>query len=593
MDIISMQIANKVLKRMNTEFNGAYDIFIATEGQKTFSTTRPHDISGHTLHVYVNGYHAVCGEDYTHANNTTFEFKNSLRKGDVVLATTQIVGIPRFEVINPEYDDTSIKTEIGIINNQISNIISALDENGDGSIVNTIADIKKQWADADSNIMLLVEQKATTEDLQLLATRVEELAGLIPAEYDDTELANKIATLESTALHVNQKIEVIEKKIQEDSVFLIDDLTGRKHKLSLTNGILGANAIGEPLEITHTAPLESTVNIPAEFKLNIIANADLNQKVKLMVSKPEQVSIEQNDKVSWNTFGNQTVEALTNLSYNLRATASEEGTHEISIAILKYDNNHELGKVTFSIEAKEPPFSLVTGTVHLNEADHNNILISLQKVDSEEESVSVGILEDGEYAIKVSEAGNYNVSIINSTNTHRVVGLSGYQITVELGTNVSKDFTLERIDDPVIEPTEDDFITWDEEIFTVIPKGEDGNPPYQLMQINYNRLQEVDACRLDIVDANTEKTYHTTSGVTTVNEDAMFQWSYRDLSELTPEGDNLDELERTNETLLPEGTNLTISITVTKDEKEYSIITSYTITEEDVLNATFEDGGIE
>lgn len=587
MDIISMQIANKVLKRMNTEFDGAYDIFIATEGQKTFTTTRAHDTSGHTLHIYVNGYHAVSGEDYTHTNDTTFEFKKALRKGDVVLVTTQVVGISKFVVTNPEYDDTAIKNQLSVINNQINNIISAMDEDKDGSIIDTIADIKKQWADADGNIMKLIELKATKEELALLSQRIEEVASSIPQAYDDTQISNKIITLENAATLASQKIEALEVKTKDESIALYDEVSGRKHKVVLVNGVIQTRLVGLPLELTHTAPTNAIIDIAKEFRLNITANADLNQKVKLIVSKPEQVLIEYNDTTSWSAFTNQTIEALTNLSYNLRFSASTVGHHEISISVVKFDNNHELGKTTFTVDTQEPPHSLISGKVLLNGADYNQVLVSLQKTGAEE-GAAIGILESGDYTLRANEAGEYAVRLANGTSTHTIKGIGEHAITVELGTNITgKNFELEAI---VKEPVTADFITWDEQIFTAIPKAED-NPPYQLMQINYNRLQEVDACRLDIVDADNQKQYHTTPGALTVSDGAMFQWSYRDLSTLLPEGTNLDALERTNTTLLPEGTNLTFTITVTKGEKDYVITAPYTITAEDVANATYNEGG--
>lgn len=597
MDIISMQIANKVLKRMNTEFNGAYDIFVATEGQRRFTTTKEHDTEGHTLHVYANGYHGVSGEDYTHIDNKTFEFTTGLRKGDVVLATTQVVGIPRFEVTNPEYDDTAVKGQIAIINNQISNIISAMDEDGDGSIIDTIADIKKQWADADSNIMKLIELKATEEDLQLLAARVEELAGTIPGEYDDTTIVGKITSIENVVASMGERVKDIEAAVSDETVHLFDEQTGRRFRVTLANGVIGFKPVGVPSELTHTAPAEVTIGIPTEFRLNVSANADLNQKVKLIVSSPNGIALEHNNGSAWLPFETQVIESLTNLGCKLRLTGEEIGNHEVSISIVKFDTNAQLSKATFSVEVKEAPHSFVSGVVTLNGANASNVLVSLQKL-GDENGLATQVLEDGAYSLKTTEAGEYTVRVVNGTTTHEVVGLSEHFITVELEKNITgKNFELVEIIAP---PVAEDFITWDEQIITTIPKGEAGDPPYQLMQINFNRLQVVDSARLDIVDATAGTRYHTTAGATSVNPNAMFQWSYRDLSALLEDESNLAELERTNTTLLAEGTVIDISITVAKDGVDYKITTQYTITVEDVVNATFEEvvappvkGGIE
>lgn len=410
MDIISMQIANKVLKRMNTEFNGAYDIFIATEGQKVFSTAKPHDISGYTLHIYVNGYHAVSGEDYTHTNETTFEFKDALRKGDVVLATTQIVGIPRFEVTNPEYDDTSIKNQLSAINAQITGIINAMDEDSDGSIIDTIADIKKQWADADSNLMTLIEKKATTEELADLKLKVEAIK--IPPTYDDAVLSAKVTALEgstglldgkittleestaalkveTTALKesttaIEESATVLEKKVlalevgsKSNELFINDEDTGRKHKIVLKDGVLKANIIGIPLAVTQTGPTSGLVDEVQEFNLNIVANADLNQKVNLVLADNEKVKLEYKKDDLWELFETQTIEALSNSYYELRITGLETGNHLVKFDILRFDNNFELGTTSFNIDVTEPPVvtELERVTALLNDSTTSEITL--------------------------------------------------------------------------------------------------------------------------------------------------------------------------------------------------------------------------
>ncbi len=133
-------------------------------------------------------------------------------------------------------------------------------------------------------------------------------------------------------------------------------------------------------------------------------------------------------------------------------------------------------------------------------------------------------------------------------------------------------------------------IAWNTPAITTIAKDSKtaGDPPYQLMQINYNRKQVVESSKLTITDkADSKKVYLTTSGATTQKADAMFQWSYRDLHALTPNESNLAELERTDTTLLPVGTEVVIKIDVVKGGETYSIKQDYTITAEDVEAASF------
>lgn len=372
MDIISMQIANKVLKRMNKEFNGLYDVLIATEGQKEFITSKPHDIQNKGLHVYVNGYHATESLDYTHTNETTILFSKPLRKDDIVVLTTQIAGLPKYEA--PGYDDTTIKGELESMKGKVNAIISALDDDGDGDLFDTIANLKAEWGSADTGLKELVNKKASSEEL----------------------------------IAANQVIEQTKQ-----------DLATANEELVRTNGELAKT----DLEV---ASLKELATSQAELIL-----------------------------------------ALTN--------------------------------------------------------------------------------------------------------------------------------TVTKLD-KIINPTVEDIIKFNEPAITTIAKGTslENEPPYQLMQINYSRLQEVESSSLTITGVGNEegtlnKQYHTTPGATSVNAQAMFQWSYRDLSTLDGEGSNLDALERTNDTLLAEGTKLEFKIEAVKGGKTFSIVLPYTITSEDVINATYAE----
>ena len=449
MDIISMQIANKVLKRMNTEFNGLYDLYIATGGQKVFRTTKPHDITNRSLHVYVNGFHAAEETDYIHKDQYDIEFKTGLKRGDIVLLTTQVVGVPKFEVINPAYDDSTIKAEIVQLTNRIQAVVTALDENGDGSIIDTIGNLKKMWEDADQDLVKLVELQATKAELQALAERVEEVAGSIPP--NDTELAGKVSKLETSMTAMERRVKDLEDNTSAKDLFIADDKTGRKHKLHLTDGTISAKLVGAPMEVTHTAPQSVILDVATEFRLNVIANADLNQKVKLVVSHNDKVKLEYNDGSQWAPFVSKTIDSLTNLGYSLRITGVELGTHEVRIDLLKHDNNIQLGTTTFSVIINEPPSSIISGTVELNGADHEKVLVQLQK-DGDENVIAVGMLEDGNFNHKTYEAGNYTLSVVNGTDTHTVEGETEIALVVELGQSYAgNNFVLKAIPKP---PTE-------------------------------------------------------------------------------------------------------------------------------------------
>ncbi|ONI46721.1 hypothetical protein AN642_00475, partial [Epulopiscium sp. SCG-B10WGA-EpuloA2] len=146
-------------------------------------------------------------------------------------------------------------------------------------------------------------------------------------------------------------------------------------------------------------------------------------------------------------------------------------------------------------------------------------------------------------------------------------------------------------------------LTFDENIFTTIAKGEGNENPYQLMQINYNRLLDVDARKIIITlqgstDAE-DKLIWGDEVVSTIDDpilasnDAFWHWSYRDASsilvnDLIPNADELSKIELTNDTLLAEGNEVEIKLEVTKDSKTYQISQNYTITADDVKKANYD-----
>ena len=452
MDVIAMQTANKVLKRMNTEFNGMYDTFVAVDGQKLFSTSKIHDTENHSLHVYVNGFHAVDGQDYVHKSTTEIEFKSPLRKGDVVLLATQIVGVPKFEIVNPAYDDSTIRSEITSLQNRINAIHEVLDDDKDGSIVDTISNLKKLWEDADGELIKLVEACATKEELKAVADKIAELEK-DQSSNNNEELVNKVAELERALSELSNRVDKLEDASNVKDLFMTDSITGRKHKLILTSGSLSAQQVGDACVIEHTAQSEAIINQEMQFRLNILANADLNQKVKLLVSHNNSVSLEYNDGYQWREFTTRTIDSLTNLGYTMRLTGLATGTHEVKFDIVKYDNNAELATVAFSVVVKEQPSATISGNVTLVGADASLLTINVKR-ESESEVETISLTDDGSYTHKVFEAGTYEITLdASGVDTHTISGNDTLTVVVELGQSYeNNNFALVLNAPPIEEP---------------------------------------------------------------------------------------------------------------------------------------------
>ena len=263
MDIISMQIANKVLKRMNTEYNGVYDVFTATQGQKTFTLSKVVETSGHVLKVFVDGVLAIEGVDYTRADANTVTFVVGLDAGSNVLLTTEVTGVPKMEVVYPPYNDTTVKnditsvttraqnlensystvnTRLNSLDTEVAAIKSALDEDGDGSIIDTIADIKSAWQGADATLQTFVDSKADKTTVQPIVdelttargaevdlnSKLNAIVATIPLAYDDTSLTDRVDVIEEELVaastghaSVNARLTTIEDSIPTDEVSAI------------------------------------------------------------------------------------------------------------------------------------------------------------------------------------------------------------------------------------------------------------------------------------------------------------------------------------------------------------------------------------
>ncbi|ONI46148.1 hypothetical protein AN641_02460 [Candidatus Epulonipiscioides gigas] len=137
---------------------------------------------------------------------------------------------------------------------------------------------------------------------------------------------------------------------------------------------------------------------------------------------------------------------------------------------------------------------------------------------------------------------------------------------------------------------------------TTIPKGADNNPPYQLMQINYNRIDSYTSREIEITDSTGKRIWHDKSNANLLAlEPGYWQWSYRDASEIFDENNSLAgataedllTVERTNDTLLSVGDIVTISVAVTtSDDVLHKISGKYTITQSDFDKAIYQDADV-
>jgi hypothetical protein len=253
-----MQIANKVRKKMEMEYGGLYETFTATAGQTVFDTTGKFSTQGHVLKVYVDGVLAIKDVDYAIQDDNTIVFVEGLTEGAIVLITTEVVGIPKFTVYNPPYDDTELRTKIG-------QVIAALDEDGDGSIFDTIANIKAQWEAADGSLQTLIASKVEQAVVDLvieeitnarggrttLKARLDEIVSMIPAPYDDTLVKSDISSLQGDVTAATNAISIAQTNItnlQTSMGLATTDIEDLKTKVSAINTVLDEDTDGSILD---------------------------------------------------------------------------------------------------------------------------------------------------------------------------------------------------------------------------------------------------------------------------------------------------------------------------------------------------------
>jgi DNA-binding MarR family transcriptional regulator len=291
MDVISMQIANKILRKINRNYNGFYELQTATSGQTDFTLSKEYGFGQHTLGVYVDGAMAYESTDYTEVDSTKLKFKTPMAGGEIILFKTEVAGQVTYPILNPPYDDTAVKgliknnaDAIGVVDGKltdaknrittteekIASIIAVLDADNDGSIVDALADLKTQWESADSGLTALITNKVEKSLFDTLkgevetargtyASLTERLAAIVNSihDYNDTaikqdisdikldiqSLENSISTITTLGNKIDDltdRVEVLEAK---STMVLKDTVTGWEYNIAVTNGNLVAQLV--------------------------------------------------------------------------------------------------------------------------------------------------------------------------------------------------------------------------------------------------------------------------------------------------------------------------------------------------------------
>lgn len=357
MDIIAVQTANKVKKTINTRYNGFSFSYVAKEGDKIITSPKEFDKKGNSLRVYVNGMRAVKDRDYTLPDNKTVSFNIELLKGDEIELSTEIAGIPEIHV---DYDDTDIKASIAkntsavsatkqkteentaaittinglieTINSAIAAINTALDDDKDGTLTDTLANLKAQWDAADNDLKSLITNKATQADLD---KAVEDLSNLSKSVSD---LSKKVSDLSANGHDI------------------IDATNGRKYSIVLNNGSISAALNQSVMALTATDATGFTKDIAKEFHIAITANDDAGTTAKEKYVVPENCTLEKETSEGvWipitNEFVNKTT--IADETINLRATFTAAGNYEIKCQFIN-DKDFVLGEVKAKINITEP-----------------------------------------------------------------------------------------------------------------------------------------------------------------------------------------------------------------------------------------------
>ena len=286
MDVISMQIANKILRKINTNYNGFYELQTSITGQTEFSLSKEYGFGQHTLGVYVDGAMAYEKTDYVEVDATSIRFVHPMDGGELILFKTEVAGTTSYPILNPAYDDTSIKeliqnntdtisnvdgklsdakNRITTTEEKIANIIAVLDADNDGSIVDALADLKIQWESADSDLTNLISNKVEQSVFDTLKEEVETARGTYAslnenltaiiegiANYDDSVVKQDISNIKSDIQVLQTSIDYIEtlnesisnlaNRVSEleakSGIVLKDTVTGWDYNIAITNGNL-------------------------------------------------------------------------------------------------------------------------------------------------------------------------------------------------------------------------------------------------------------------------------------------------------------------------------------------------------------------
>lgn len=295
MDIISMQIANKVIKRMNREYNGILETVVAVQGQTEVSITKDFGTTGHTLEIHVDGIKAIEGKDFAIKDSKTVVFSEPLQKGNIVAFSTSVAGIPRFNITNPPYDDSEVKKKIEYI-------LLALDDNKDGIITDTIANLRKQWLEADDSVKDLVKKCASLDsvkaildevvlargDKDSLKTKLDAIISMIPSSYNDTAVKTDIKTLQDNLSNTNR-----------DLTLANTDITNIKNQIGTSNTAISdlINKVGTIDDVkkqleSATDKIQTQVNSKVSTADMVAVTDKVTNLEKALVDKAANVDVE-------------------------------------------------------------------------------------------------------------------------------------------------------------------------------------------------------------------------------------------------------------------------------------------------------------
>lgn len=205
--------------------------------------------------------------------------------------------------IPKEYNDVQIKSDVKTVSDEVSaarngkatlleelqdlsakiqDIVTALDDDKDGSIIDTIANIKTQWENADSSLQSLINNKAETSSVTTLSDelssaregkttlkeKLDTIIESISGPYNDTTIKNDIKTIsdEITAARnskanlkeeldtivgsipspyddtsIKNRVQILEgKTISFNDLTTKDSVTNYEYKIAITNSIVTA-----------------------------------------------------------------------------------------------------------------------------------------------------------------------------------------------------------------------------------------------------------------------------------------------------------------------------------------------------------------